>query len=316
MNRSGCKETKIFASAVTASTYTLLLANKTFHIRNFRCGSRTTVFQCSNLPLMLSALDNRKHSGVPATFLPTWTDTFSRVHVDWLLPTVPFPSIHSWASRPKYDSQWCCALQSFLHYIDDFEAQAVERRLAGAESSSHMLENVALPMLSRCNSHSLPTLSNLREVVVRAARYTLVSQPYYALKEMACGMAQFQFSACPRSIHSTHTHCLTGVGDGYWTIHGWSWTAAGVWLSQMLYFSLTPENLSTFLRFVTGSPICGIQHIDVGFNAATSSFTRQPSANTCASTIHLPTTYTSFSSFAQEFGCILDNSHLWTFDAM
>ena len=61
-------------------------------------------------------------------------------------------------------------LQSFLHYIDDFEAQAIERRLARAESSSHMLENVVLPMLSRCNSHSLPTLSNLKEVVVRAAR--------------------------------------------------------------------------------------------------------------------------------------------------
>jgi len=92
-------------------------------------------------------------------------------------------------------------------------------------------------------------------------------------------------------ICTQHSHPLLN-GCGRWLLnHSWLIVDSSGCLtfSDAFIFSLTPENLSKFLRFVTGSPICGIQHIDVGFNAATSSFTRQPSANTCASTIHLPT---------------------------
>ena len=79
--------------------------------------------------------------------------------------------------------------QSFYNFIDDFEAQAIQRCLAGDEDSTSVLESIVVPMLSPFDLHTCPTtLGNLKEVTLQVARYVLLHKPYYALLEMKRGM--------------------------------------------------------------------------------------------------------------------------------
>ena len=79
---------------------------------------------------------------------------------------------------------------------------------------------------------------------------------------------------------------------------------------------LDMELLGNFLQFVTGNSQCVLQMIQVEFNAEQSSFKRRPSANTCTMILHLPSTYTLFSTFKQDFFNILSSRQLWAFDSV
>ena len=81
-------------------------------------------------------------------------------------------------------------------------------------------------------------------------------------------------------------------------------------------FSLSVEMLCRLLQFVTGKPQWSLNIINVTFCIPASDFERRPTASTCGSTVCIPTTYESFSSFSNEFTQILQNSHMWTFDAI
>ena len=64
------------------------------------------------------------------------------------------------------------------------------------------------------------------------------------------------------------------------------------------------------------SPQCSLQAINIHFCVPPSEFERRPTASTCSMTLCLPTTYQSFSVFVREFTEVLENSHMWSFDAL
>ena len=75
-------------------------------------------------------------------------------------------------------------------------------------------------------------------------------------------------------------------------------------------YTLPVEMSCKLLRFMTGKPQCSVNSIKVTFCLPVSDFERRPIASTCGSTLCLPTSYESFSSFSKEFNQILQNSHV------
>ena len=88
--------------------------------------------------------------------------------------------------------------------------------------------------------------------------------------------------------------------------------------NYLLQFVGDMENAEVrqFLRFTTGSSVLTAQQIFVSFNSL-SGLGRRPIAHTCGCTIELPSTYTSYIDFEQEFKAVLaDNEYSWQMDAI
>ena len=85
---------------------------------------------------------------------------------------------------------------------------------------------------------------------------------------------------------------------------------------RRLIFTLSVDLLCKLLQFITGKPQCSLQAINIHFCVPPSEFERRPTASTCSMTLCLPTTYQSFSVFVREFTEVLENSHMWSFDAL
>lgn len=75
------------------------------------------------------------------------------------------------------------------------------------------------------------------------------------------------------------------------------------------------EEVRRFLRFVTGSSALTVDEIYIDFNTL-SGVSRRPIAHTCASSLHLPTTYSTSLEFCQEFSELLSSEHSWIMDAI
>ena len=59
---------------------------------------------------------------------------------------------------------------------------------------------------------------------------------------------------------------------------------------------MTCDDVQAFLRFVTGSSVCGSEAIAIQFNVL-SRLGRRPIAHTCSNLLELPSAYTSYHEF-------------------
>ena len=66
------------------------------------------------------------------------------------------------------------------------------------------------------------------------------------------------------------------------------------------------EEVRRFLRFTTGSAVLITEKITISYNSLTG-FSRRPIAHTCGCVLELPSSYTSYLKFEQEFTSILTN---------
>ena len=76
---------------------------------------------------------------------------------------------------------------SFFNFIDPTEARALKLCLSHNGSPEDM-HDIIVSMLSRFSCTTIPTESNLGELVNQVAQFTLFCQPFYALFEMRRGM--------------------------------------------------------------------------------------------------------------------------------
>ena len=74
----------------------------------------------------------------------------------------------------------------------------------------------------------------------------------------------------------------------------------------------TPQKLSTFLRFISGSELMLFEGIQVTFTEL-SGFGRRPIARTCNALLELPSTYQSFPELREEFNHVLSSDN-WEID--
>lgn len=215
-------------------------------------------------------------------------------------------------------------IQSIMNYIDTAECQAVKSCLSGASYSDTIVQDVIVPMLSSFNCRTLPNQGNFKELITQVAHYTLISQPHYAPVEMRRGMLESHaqlWQKCLTTLAIDLHSVLAPDPQRVWRMISEPVLCNSSEVRTFDFFrryvmSLSPDNLSKLLRFVTGSPQCGLQTIRIQFAVPESSFTRRPTASTCRMILYLPITHETFTSFAHEVNEILENSHLWSFDGL
>ena len=78
---------------------------------------------------------------------------------------------------------------------------------------------------------------------------------------------------------------------------------------QQYIGNMRNDEVRRFLRFTTGSSVLIAERITVAFNGATG-LTRHPIGHTCPCLLELPTTYTSYPEFEQEFNNVLTGLEL------
>lgn len=79
-------------------------------------------------------------------------------------------------------------LSSFFNYIDSTESNDALKSILSGNCSSHILNEVIIPMLFRFNTTLIPIITNVKSLIESVVWFTLISQPYYALTEMRRGM--------------------------------------------------------------------------------------------------------------------------------
>lgn len=211
---------------------------------------------------------------------------------------------------------------SFMNYIDDFEKVAL-LKFINKESIDEDDQDVITCLLSRFSCFMLPTRENIEQVVISTARSELLCRPLHALKCIQRGM----IDAHPllwEELSEADIDCI--YRDLVPTpIRVWKTICAPDVLTRQqditldylrrFILSLDRKKLSLFLRFATGSSLMTSVSINVTFNSTPPGYTRSPGANTCSSTLILPTSYQSFMEFKSEFVGILNNSDMWYMDA-
>ncbi len=73
---------------------------------------------------------------------------------------------------------------------------------------------------------------------------------------------------------------------------------------KIMIGNMKVNELSIFLRFVTGASVCIVPTIKVEFNGL-SGLGRRPIAHTCDSILELPTSYINYEDFRAEFSNVL-----------
>lgn len=79
------------------------------------------------------------------------------------------------------------------------------------------------------------------------------------------------------------------------------------------YLKSLERNISTFLRFVTGSDILSCSTIKVTFSSL-DGLSRRPVAHTCGPVLEIPSTYQSYNELVEEFSCILSDKSSLSFN--
>ena len=179
-------------------------------------------------------------------------------------------------------------------------------------------------MLSRFNCVTRPMINNFRELILKVARHALVNQSYFVLCEIKRGMMDWHPNLWQWFTQKLARDLLLSLKPDPQRVWGMivepafrdSREQSTFDFLRRLIFQLDTNTLEKFLQFVTGHSLCGLQMIQVDFNSEGSSFIRRPTANTCAMILHLPSTYTQFSLFKQDFLGILTNQDLWAFDSV
>ena len=80
--------------------------------------------------------------------------------------------------------------------------------------------------------------------------------------------------------------------------------------------NMNHNQLRVLLRFITGSCTCSANNIKINFNQL-EGLGRRPIAHACSSTLDLPTSYSTYTDFAEEFDNVLHNrEHTYAMNAL
>ena len=212
---------------------------------------------------------------------------------------------------------------SFFNFLDPQEAMALKSCL----SEKKVIEDkkdIVIALFSRLNATTTPTSANLEELTKKVAKHTLVCQPYFALGQMRKGMLASHptlWQTCDPMVASSLYNAL--LPDA---AHVWDMVVEPIFTNpsearvfdyfRCFIFTISVHLLCKLLQFVTGKPQCGLQSIKVSFCVPIREFERHPTASTCSMNLCILTTYETFSSFVKELTEVLNNSHMWSFDAL
>ena len=213
-------------------------------------------------------------------------------------------------------------LDSFLSYVSGFEKSAVLSFLSTKTQQPPSLD-VVVSLLSRYQCHSIPkNAEELKRALINVAKTEFFYKPAHALAELRRGMLAAHpsvwRSVTPQGVCALYAQLTPTNQKVSDLIEGPEEVTAQE--NQCLEFlhrfimDLTADDLSRFLRFCTGSSVCTVKCIQVGFNQMPASLLRRPFASSCGATLQLPSTYNSYRDLQREFSHILKYEEYWYMD--
>ena len=205
-------------------------------------------------------------------------------------------------------------LDAFLDYISIDEKTVFKEALLCDTFSSDMKQTL-LGVLSRFNCRLLPTPDNLVSSICRIAEYEFVARPAAAIFAVHAGI--------PINHQQFWTQqSISSMSDIYYSLAvtnkkvndllqinpmSESQERIGSYLTTMIG-NMDFVQLRTFLRFVTGSSVCVVPHIEVVFLPSTGEMAL-PRAHTCGPTLIISSTYLNYDQFYQHWAVILDKTN-------
>ena len=170
----------------------------------------------------------------------------------------------------------------------------------------------------------IPTPQNLRLQLVQIAEYKFNVKPMAALYAINSGIPHPE-----QTFWQSHT--VEKISSLYYTLTATSGKVLSMlqepvesnscqsrvfnYLQQFIG-NMKQAEVRRFLRFTTGSSVIVSGGITVSFNNL-SGIARRPIAHTCDCSLELPSTYTSYLDFEQEFNAVLaDDHYTWQMDAV
>lgn len=218
-------------------------------------------------------------------------------------------------------------IESFADYLSAYESDMVSKALHLASSTAPFSEELVsklIEILSRMGCCEIPNTNNFRRMIAEVAKFTFITKCMGHLYALHSGIPAIHHAfwkelsvdelyrlyqvlvATPQRVLSllVEPECLTAAEArvfGYLT---------------MFIGDLKRQELSSLIRFITGSSVLVAREITVSFNSL-SGLARRPIGHTCPCMLELSTSYCSYQEFANEFIGILRNDlpFVWAMDA-
>lgn len=211
----------------------------------------------------------------------------------------------------------------FVGCLSTHETSTLQRAL----NTQHFTPELQCELVSILGVHgcrSIPRPSNLKKLMVEAARYTFFMKPAASLQAINAGIPSehrpFWNSITVQKLHAVYMSLSVTVSKVLELLEEPTLVTEGqqlVWQYLKSYVgNMQNEELRMFLRFITGSFVIVVPKISVTFNTL-DGLARRPLSHTCSATLDLPSTYTSLPEFSSEFRAILsDPCYSWRMDAI
>ena len=173
------------------------------------------------------------------------------------------------------------------------------------------LEEV-LEILEEYQERSLPTSSNLKEILVKIARAEFVTKPFLPILKIREGMGEFWDSVSQEEIESVYAMCTPSPSRVISLLHitplNTQERKIARWLKRFLK-EADSITLGLFLRFCTGNDMAipGCQ-IKVRFENMVL-LAMRPMARTCFRVLTLPRTYQTYHQLRKKFGFLHQEYH-------
>ena len=215
-------------------------------------------------------------------------------------------------------------VETFAESLCCYEASIIKEALS-SEIFSSDLKAKLVGILSRFGSRICPSTGpELRALLAHVAKYEFLMKPMAAISRINDGISanekSFWASFSVNQLHELY-FCLSATSSKVFNIivepsECNACQARVFGYLQQFIGNMLNEEVRRFLHFTTGSAVLIAEKITICYNSLTG-LARHPIAHTCACILELPSTYTSYLDFQQEFTTVFaDNECNWGMHAI
>ena len=207
-------------------------------------------------------------------------------------------------------------LTSFKSYNNPSDMEIIDSVLQNGLRELSEDDKECFPdMLGRCGNQEDPKLIDEKKLLTKVAHKCIIQMPYYIIKVMKEIVKKHlrKFFPTKESVLQVYEECkptpiklckLLKASDDLDADESRSLT----FLKQFIR-GLNPENLSKILVLMTASSMISVESVSVTFTKL-KGVERRPIFHTCGPVLELPSTYSSYREFRQEWTPLIESGYL------
>ena len=242
---------------------------------------------------------------------------------------ISFPVIAAVFLGPDVQISDTILCRSFITYLSYHDACIMKSAFGelGSKTISCNLQSSLMILMGKYGCRQVPSPENIKSLVTKVARHTFVVKPLaslYTMYVMFGGIAA-EHKGFWKDVNVTVDH----LREVYLASNTTAYNALKVIkeprvlepLQETTYGylqyvgNMRNAKVRIFLRFITGSLALVVDEIKITLNGL-SGVSRRPIAHTCSCILELPSSYSTYLEFAQEFDAILTSELSWIMDTL